>query len=302
MHHPVSASLAMKHALIALVALIALPARAASPEEDYLAARDAYIKQFAHSAQDDATLKAYERALADLQARLRRIIGPVRINGFPGDGKINLDALDQDDEGFGLLDGLAYAGADEKARVLVTTASLFDKWLAAHAHFWPESPLPQDMGAALKRDDFYTQAINNDAAVVTYAEVPVARPAWATFAFAVLDARTQDAAPPVPFEMIITVRRAERVFIVTAKTAVAAGPIAACEELHARLAAEAQAATDADQAADAKDAALHEKAEQLARKADRAYPDCFATQARGAEFFPALVKQAQGLIDALPAK
>jgi len=294
----------MKCALIAGLALLAMPmsAWAASPQEDYLAARDAYIKQFAHSAQDDATFKAYERALADLQARLGRIIGPVRISGFAGDGKISLDALDQDDEGFGLLDGLVYRSADEKAQVLVTTAGLFDKWLKAHASFWPESPLPPDMGAALKRDDFYTQAINDDAAVVTYAEVPIARPAWATLAFAVLDARTQDAVPPVPDEMIITVRSADRVFILSTKTAVAAGPIAACDALHARLAAQAQAASDADRAADGKDAALHAKAEQLARTADRAYPDCFAKEARHAAFFPALVKQAQELIELLSTK
>ena len=202
-----------------------------------------------------------------------------------------------------LLIALTGYGADsDKQQVLVTTASLFDKWLKAHERFWPETPLPADMAEALKRDDFYTQALTNGAAVVTYAEIKVAKPAWATLAFAVLDARTQDTSPPVPDEMIITVRRADRVFVITAKTAVAAGPIAACDTIQAKLTAEAQAAGDADQAADGKDAALHEKAEQLARKADRAIPDCFATEARKAAFFPALVKQAQALIEMLPKK
>jgi len=295
----------MKILLIAWALVLSLVATqasaAASLEDGYLAARDGYIKRFEHSPQDDATSKAYDAALADLEARLRQIVGPVQIKGFAGDGKISLGALDSGDEGFGLLDGLVYASADEKTRVLVTTTSLFDKWLAAHTHFWPEAPLPAGMGEALKRDDFYTQAVNNDAAVVTYAEIPLSKPAWATLAFAVLDGRTQDAPPPVPNEMIITVRRADRVFIVTTKTAVAAGPIAACDARQARVAAEAKAANEADQKADTKDAALHDKAVQLAQRLDRAYPECFATEARKAAFFPALVKQAQGLVDLLPS-
>jgi hypothetical protein len=292
----------MKHALIALLILAAVPARAASLEDAYLAARDGYIRRFEKSPSDDATYAAHTRALADLQAKLRQVIGPTRLDGFSPDGKITLDALDSGDEDFGLLDGLVYVSTDKKTRVLVTTASLFDKWLKAHERFWPETPLPTDMAAALKRDDFYTQAVTNGSAVVTYAEIPVARPAGATLAFAVLDARTQDQSPPVPDEMIITVRRTDRVFIITANTAKAAGPIAACDKLRAQLTAEALAAGDADQQAGAKNAALHEKAEQLARKADRAYPDCFASEAAKASFFPALAKQAQALIEMLPAK
>jgi hypothetical protein len=42
---------------------------AASLEEGYLAARDAYIKRFEHGPPDDANSKAYEAAIADLQAK-----------------------------------------------------------------------------------------------------------------------------------------------------------------------------------------------------------------------------------------
>ncbi|HLH88726.1 MAG TPA: hypothetical protein VKX28_09720 [Xanthobacteraceae bacterium] len=294
----------MKHALIGLLVLLAIPARAASLEDAYLAARDGYIKRFEknRNADADAGYAALTRALADLQAKLLKIIGSTHLDGFSPDGKITLDALDSGDEDFGLLDGLVYTSKDQKTRVLVTTASLFDKWLKAHERFWEETPLPTDMAAALKRDDFYTQAVTNGSAVVTYAEIPVAKPASATLAFAVLDGRTQDQPPAVPDEMIITVRRADRVFVITAATAVKAGPIAACDAIHARLAAEAQAAYDAAQAAGGKDAALNAKAEELAHKPDRAYPDCFATEAPKAAFFPALAKQAQQLIQKLPTK
>jgi hypothetical protein len=296
----------MKFLLIALALLLPLvgtqAGAAASPEDSYLAARDAYIKKFAHSASDDATLKAHERALADLQGKLRGVIGPVALKGFAGEGTISLDSLDEGDEGFAKLDGLVFGTDPDKPQVLVTTPGLFDAWLRAHENFWKESPLPGAMEAALKRDDFYTQAINNGAAVVTFAEIPVAKPAWATFAFAVLDGRTQSEVPRVPDEMIITVRGAHRVYIVTVKTAVAAGPIAACDALHAQLTRESDAASEADQKAESKDPALHAKADQLAHKADWAYPDCFASEARQATFFPALVKQVQSLVDMLPGK
>jgi hypothetical protein len=296
----------MKSLLIVLALMLPLAGTqasvAASLEEGYLAARDAYIKTFAHGANDDGTFKAHERALADLQQKLRRLIGPVNLKGFSGAGTISLDSLDDSDQGFAKLDGLVFGTEPDKPQVLVSTPRLFDAWLRAHENFWKESPLPGAMQAALKRDDFYTQAINNGAAVVIFAEIPVTKPAWATFAFAVLDGRTQSETPRVPDEMIITVRGTSHVFIVTVKTAVVAGPIAACDALHAQLTRESDAATEADQKTGSKDPALHEKAEQLAHKADWAYPDCFATQARSAAFFPALVKQVQSLVDMLPKK
>ncbi len=294
----------MKHLPIALLVLgIALGgACAATPEEDYLAARDAYIKKFTHGAQDDAATKAHTRALADLQAKLRRIIGPVSIKGFRREGRISLEGLIEDEEGFGLLDGIVFGADTDKQQVLVTTTSLFDKWLTAHRDFWKEKLLPSDMGAALKRDDFYTQALNSGAATLIYGELAITKPAWATLAYAILDGTTQDQSPPVPDEMIITVRSADRVFIVTATAATKPAPIAACEEAHARIAKQAEDASNADRKAQGKDPALHAKAEQLAQEADRVYPDCFAKEGPRTAAFPALARQAQALVDALPAK
>ncbi len=296
----------MKSLLIASIVMLGMPwsgAAAASRDESYLAARDASIKAFEQRKfESDSDYDEHKRALADLEAQLREVIGQVAIQGFSADGKINLDTLVTGDERFGVLDGLVYSAPDGKAHVLVTTATLFDGWLRAHKDWWQESPLPADMRAALKRDDFYTQALTDGAAVVAYAEIPVTKPAWATLAVAVLDARTQDAAPRVPDEMIITVRGADRVFIITTKTAVKAGPIAACDRAHARKAKQAEAVSKAYEKSGRKDDALHEKASRAEHAAEWAHPDCFATEARRAGFFPTLVKQAQVLIEALPPK
>ena len=56
---------------------------------------------------------------------------PVAIKGIPGEGALNLDTLIEGDQGFGLLDGMVYGGLDDKTRVIVTTDSLFRRWLRA---------------------------------------------------------------------------------------------------------------------------------------------------------------------------
>src|SRR5262245_59238068 len=90
-------------------------AHAASPVQDYIAARDGHLKQFKDSAPggDDPVTKAHDAALSDLATRLRPIIGPLQIAGFP-DSKANLESLSEVDMGFGLLDGLVYSSADQK--------------------------------------------------------------------------------------------------------------------------------------------------------------------------------------------
>ena len=273
--------------VLTLSILLALPAAgsAASPEQAYLAARDGYIKAMQH----DATDRGFERhnaALADLESQLRMIIGPTTLAGFPAEGKIHLDTLSTEDEGFGLLDGLVYAipldekGIDERASVVVTTKGLFEAWLRAHkTKWWNQEPLPQDLRAALRSDEFYRQALSTDAAVVTFAQLPVAKPSWARTAFAVLATRTQDDVGTAPTEMDVVVIGAARVYAVTAKTEVTVGPIAACEKIRQQF-----------------------KAKKREEQSDRAYVRCFATHAHDASGLAAAVKQAQALIDALPEK
>src|SRR5262249_36838835 len=98
----------MLAAMLVLLAAAVAEAQAASPTQDYLAARDAYLTQFKGSAPggNEPTTAAHDRALGDLEARLRAIVGPTRIKGFPGEGKINLDSLAEGDASVGLLDGL----------------------------------------------------------------------------------------------------------------------------------------------------------------------------------------------------
>ncbi len=88
-------------ATLILLAAACANARAASPEQAYLAARVAYIKVFEHSGETDADFDRQKRAMADLETQLRKIIGPTRLEGFPAEGKIHLGMLYPDDEAFG---------------------------------------------------------------------------------------------------------------------------------------------------------------------------------------------------------
>jgi hypothetical protein len=280
---------------LTLSLLLAFPASAASPTQDYLAARDGYIRAYQHAA--DGDYDKMKLALAELEAQLRRIVGPTTLAGFPADGKIHLDTLSTADEGFGLLDGLAYAipldetGIGDKVGVVVTTRPLFEAWLKAHKTKWfGQEPLPQDPSAALKSDDFYRQALSTDAGVVIYAQLAVAKPAWARLAYGVLALRTQDAVGATPKEMDIVVIGSERVYAVTAKLESAIGPIAACEKVRQTFQERIDAATSSD------------KATKLGAQGERAFLQCFATRARNEAGFAAAVRQAQALIDLLPAK
>src|SRR5262249_28388961 len=125
----------MLAAMLVLLAAVA-DAQAASPTQDYLAVRDAYLAQFTGSGPggDEPITAAHDRALGELATRLRGIIGPTPIKGFPAEGKVNLESLAEGDAGFGLLDGLVYAAPDGKTRIVVTTRELRDAWLAGHAH------------------------------------------------------------------------------------------------------------------------------------------------------------------------
>ena len=280
---------------LVLAFLLALPtaASAASPVQDYLAARDAYVTQFTGSGPggDEPITAAHDRALGDLQARLRAIIGPTPIKGFPAEGKVNLESLAEGDANVGLLDGLVYAAPDGKARIVVTTRELLDRWLAGHAHWWNDkNDMPPGLEPALQSEAFYTQALSTDAYFYKFADIPLARPAGATFVFAALIGRAQDVGRETPDEIVLTLLRGGLAYVIVAPIAVAAKTTPQCVQGWKTVEKQAERAAQSDQG------------EQLRDAGYQAYRRCFAAQAPRQGYFPALVKQAQALIDTLPTK
>src|ERR1700689_1444031 len=84
-----------RFAAIALaLSLAAGGALAASPEADYLEARGKAIAEVKAPQNSKASRVAIDggmdKALADLTKRLKDIVGPVSVKGFPGAGRLNL--------------------------------------------------------------------------------------------------------------------------------------------------------------------------------------------------------------------
>jgi hypothetical protein len=246
----------------------------------------------------------HQRARDDLTRQLRSIVGPVAIKGFVPPGRTNLDSLSEGDEGFGLLDGLLFSSQDDKTHVTVTTDALFDHWLKEHKDWWGPTvaKVPQDLVAALKSDAFYTQAIQTDAAIMKFAELPIVKPAKARFAFAILVARAQDFGLRTPDEVIVSVVQGGRVFVVSAPAIAKVNQIPACREIWSAAERKTAAAREANAASEPKDDKLSDQTTRLEEEGDAALRRCFAERAKRERFYAALTKQAQALVDRLPAR
>jgi hypothetical protein len=199
---------------------------APSPEDRYVATRDAAIAKFSPIYDagkfDDAAKKAEDAAFADLKAQIAAILGEPARKGF-GPAKLNIETFYKGDEGFGTLDGLRFDsergengekagqnGADGKyvepgAHIIVTTQTLFERWLRAHKDWWDKDlkNVPQRIGSVLRDESFYTQAIQTDSAVINFNSLPIARPASATFAYGFLAGRTQSDIPDAADEVFV---------------------------------------------------------------------------------------------------
>jgi hypothetical protein len=143
--------------------------------------------------------------------------------------------------------------------------------------------VPSRVKDALNSESFYTQAVSTDAAVVKHAYVPISKPAEATFAIAILNARTQDIGPSAPDEMIVALIKGRKVYVATESLKVKINPIPACEKILKK-------AENGEDSSGSRD-----KADSEARK-------CFSQHAAKESFFPAVTQQAQSLVDRLASK
>jgi hypothetical protein len=228
---------AMACAAIALtIALAEAGAAQPSPEDRYITTRDAAIQKLSPlydaGALDDAATTAEAAAFADLLAQMNAILKEPARKGF-GPAKLNIDTFYKGDEGFGTLDGLRFDaefgrngeqaganGADGKyvepeAHIIVTTPTLFERWLRAHKDWWDKGArnVPQRIGSALKDASFYTQAISSDAAVINFASLPMAKLASATFSYGILAGRTQSDIPDAADQVFVSALTDGKVYV-----------------------------------------------------------------------------------------
>ena len=290
---------------------------APSPEGRYVATRDAAIAKFSPiydaGKSDDATTKAEDAVFADLKAQMSAILGEPARKGY-GPAKLNIETFYKGDEGFGTLDGLRFDselgangekagqnGADGKyvepgAHIIVTTQTLFERWLRAHKEWWGKESknVPQRIGSALQNESFYTQAIPTDAAVIDFSSLPIARPASATFAYGFLAGRTQSDIPNAADEVFVSALANGKVYI-------AYGSIKPKVEIASCLAIRAdynKKAEDADNKFRFKeiDRKAYDKLGDFRQQGEDAYKRCFTQRAPQQPSFAEAAKQAQALL------
>jgi hypothetical protein len=288
-----------------------------SLEDRYIAARDAAIKKFSPmydaGALDDTAKKAEEAAFAVLKAQMAAILGEPGRKGF-GPAKLNIETFYKGDEGFGTLDGLRFDseigangekagqnGADGKyvepsAHIIVTTQTLFERWLRGHKEWWGKNikNVPQQIGSALRDESFYTQAIATDAAVIDFNSLPIAKPASATFTYGFLAGRTQDEIPDAADEVFVSALANDKVYV-------AYGSIAPKVEVASCLAIRAgynKKAEDADNKfrSNEIDRKAYDKLGDFRQQGEYAYKRCFIQRAPQQPSFAEATKQAQALL------
>lgn len=271
-------------ALLCLLVL-ATPVHPATPEQHYLDLRDRYIAKFSKAPENDETSKQHDAALKELAGVLRGLVGPVAIKGLPVDGKSNVDTLYKDDIGFGHLDGLSFASDGYKTQAVVTTTTLLKHWLREHR----DDGMPQESDAAFRSDRFYYHAIQ-DAAFAKYAELPIAKPAAASAAVAVLGMRGNGGLKGPPDEIDVVAIKGDKVFFLATSNAVKTAEIPACEKVWKQMMAKPINKKDPRGDMAREDQAMD------------AYTACFAKEASSQGWFAAVVKKAQSELDLLPLR
>jgi hypothetical protein len=263
------------------LSLTAGGALAASPVAAYLAARDkaiAEIKALEDSKASESAINAAEdKAIADLERRLRDIVGPVAVKGFPPADKLNL-ALSEHEEEFGELDGLT--SFNEGQNMIVTTRPLLMAWLERAAKDEViERRLTSDVDGALRQDGFYTFSVGEDSAFAKYVDLPVKKPPGADLAVGALGVFQQADGPWPPDAIVATVIKGDRVFVASIRRKPPIGKLPACGAIWSK--------------------AKREQAAETEEQGDRDYRACFNAHAPKEHFFPDVTKEAQSLVDRL---
>lgn len=285
--------------------LIGLAAAVAgTPEEDYVAARDAAtakIKKIEAKNPDADVSKINKSALADLEKRLQAIIGPVAIKPYPEKGRMEYDSLSEGELGADGLDGLRFGKDGDGPQLVVTTDGLLETWLKRPREWGTAKGKRPSIDEALANAEFYTFAVGQDAALTKTADIPIAKPEGATFAVALLGGWAQDDGPNPIQDIVLAVRRAGKVYIASER-AKAYKPIPACDASLKAAEAKADAIYKKYQASGAKDEKIFNESSEAREKGDADYRACYRERAPKEAFFPALVKEAQEIANRFGGK
>src|SRR6266542_3211053 len=270
--------------LLALFSCLSAPMTlvAASLEEKYFEARDNFIREFEKASgpidvlaeQDQHALDEQDkRALAELEKQLKSIVGPVNVEGFPKEGKINLETLQKGDLGFGQVDGLRFSS--EQEYLFVTTDNILKKYLAGQPN------LPKD------------------SAVTYFAEIPVKSTNEKSYVCAFLGLIAQDIGPFIPKAIFVLVTNGNRILAVQSPAAAEITEIPQCRNEWEKFAKKKADAHQVYESSGLKNEKALDEGVQYEQHGFQAYQRCYEREAKNQKFFAPLEKQAQSLVDRL---
>jgi len=294
--------------LVFCLCLLTSAARAATPEDDYLAARDKAISRIKGmekaKASDEKIGAEHEKLRAGLEKRLREILGDVSLKEFLGPGKINLDSLSDQDVGYGMLDGLVYSGGGEEApRLVVTTRLLLDKWLAARSREKRvDFKVAANLETALGQDNFFTFAIGDDSAFARNANLELTAPMGVELVRAALGGWGQDIGPNPDLTLIVTLIKGDKVFIGSERPKTAIAKIVACEAIWTQTIEKVDRLRADYEAAKPKDQKTFDADSKAQEQGDKDFHACWKERASKEPFYPALLKETQEFADRIAGR
>jgi len=290
-----------------------------STEERYIAARDAAIEKIAklydEKSDQTAAQKADDDVRADLLAQLKAIVGDTSRKGY-GPATLSLLSLYKGDDTFGALDGVLFdsvlgdngekAGrngangkyVEPKAHIIVTTQPMFERWLRTHEEWWNDKNknLAGKFAAALKDETFYTTTLPNGSAMVSFTTLPIERPASATFAYAMLGARTQSDIPNAADEVYVAALANGKAYVASS-TIKPKVQVPACIAIRKSYDKKAEKAVD-DLQFNRIDREAYDKLGDFRQQGEDADKKCFAERVAQQPSFVEATKQAQALLAA----
>lgn len=291
--------------LAAALPATTLPAGAGPADAAYIAARDTYVAAIAAAekagATNEAVYKQDEQARADLEKKMKALLGPLAFKGLEKTPSFSPGALFDGDMESGRPDGLLFHDADYSIRIFVSPEPVLANWVSHSAESLSLQP-GQGLDAAVRSDSFYTQATGSDAAFQSYLPLPLAAREGETL-YAALGLFAQDDLGNVPPASVVITRIAGgRVTVGTAPAREAYKLIPACTKVWKEFETKANALFAAVQkGGKGAEDPRWDKATALRDDGATAVRACYAKELPGQPQFPAVLKKTEALLQTLRA-
>jgi hypothetical protein len=216
------------------------------------------------------------REWRELQARMRKLIGPLRRKGFGGQGEFNLHDL-SGGFGFGRIDGLEFVSRDKRTDLLVTNQALVTDWLAKY--YDPSAKdVPLDVLLSREPAKLLTWGWGiEDQHFSLVHRLPVEKPKGVMIVAAFLGNLSADDANYIPGNIIAVVGLADRVYFVSQRLTT---PLPAFEECDRRW-----------------EAVWYSKRSDFDDAAFAEFNECYMAHVVSTPEFGAAGKQAQTLVE-----